>query len=214
MATAQNRGRMAELLWLRAHVLELQGHIREADATLAQAEDVSGEIRDRLCGLQILAQRLLLRHEHPEEALGDDVRLRDKVAQLLECTPEDDLAREQTLTQVAAALAGPAYRTALLRAAGVGGGTLDATARKTLVEALNAAASADSLAAAVATDMRAEAALVPRAAFELKGAAGAAVAAAFLEIYRKDMHSISAANLAGLDDYRESWETETPLEAV
>jgi hypothetical protein len=74
VAEGGNRGRMAELLWLKSQVAVLQGNLNEADESLAQAQQAVERASTQMPLMHILGQRLLLRAYYtpmfPTESVG------------------------------------------------------------------------------------------------------------------------------------------------
>ena len=223
LTQASNRGRLVELLWLFAHVCELEERIENADTTLERAAQVATSIRDRLCLLQILVQRLVLRHEHEKTALSDAVPIRDQAAAIVAGMPVGQLDRETALVRAAAAMIGPAYREAFVKAVQAAGipeppDRERLAAAQAIEKAIAAApvAAVEDVARARATvkDLgagRVASQVIPDLLLTGFYGAVASRAAAWLQ---RDVQSMSASNLPGLEEYREPWESEATPEAM
>lgn len=223
LTQASNRGRLVELLWLFAHVCELEDRIDNADATLERAAQAANAVRDRLCLLQIVVQRLVLRHEHDTRALSPAVPLRDQVAALIGGLSIGQLDHETSLVRAAAAMMGPAYRDAFVKAIQAAGipeppdreRLASARALEAAIAAAPDAAGTDAARArAVLTDLgagRVASQVIPEL---LETAFYGTLAARVAAWLARDVQSMSAANLPGLDEYREPWESEATPEAM
>ena len=217
---APNRGRLAELLWLTAQAWERKGNLTEAAGALERAEAVAENITDPFCRLQILAQQLLLRSDRRARFATDDTpQLRDRLAAVFSRIPDGDLDRERSLTRIALALIGPGYINDFARGVrAVGVGRLDAAARREIADCITSIgeAATESEVAALIDDLRHESIdasqLIDRC---LRiPAVRSAVAPALLHVLNRQPHSLEAANLSGIDEYRQPWELELPQEAA
>ena len=204
MPLTGNPGRHAEMLWLHAEAAAALSHFGIADASLARAEIVARDIADPLCRLQILTQRLLLLRRRGLEG-GAEV-LRDVLARTLQRLDEVHMDREPALVRLAVSELAPEQWPGLLRkiVEAVGIGALEPGAES----ALRAALSAEGLPQSQSSSLDA---LLHRELATSKdtGPIGAAVIAAL----RSQGLTLDAANLAGIEEYREPWETEISEEA-
>lgn len=218
MSPAPNRGRLAELFWVLAQVCEAQRRPVEADDALARAEAVARGIADPLCQLQILIQRLLLHREaQPLHESAEPIRER-LAAQVAKLGPAD-IDRERSLARAAIALLGPSYADVFNRVLrDVGMGVIENGQRRRFVAAIRAALRENVGAASemrpllddLESESRAIDSLLP---YILRAAESwPALQAIIGNQLAAQTHSLAAANLAGIDDYREAWEFEIASE--
>jgi len=197
-------GRQAELLWLHAQAAAAMGELDLAGESLAQAEIVAREVPDGLCRLQIAAQRSILARRGAHLTEQDAAALRTRIATYLAELDEGQLDSEPTLVRVAAAELQAEHWPILRKVVAiVGFGSLPSDAEAALRQALqvNSDSSLDS-----AFDAWLQKGLGP---VETHAAAEAVLAG-----LRAVGLTLDAANLAGIEQYRESWETDLAAEAM
>lgn len=89
VSESNNRGRLAELLWLQAQVQLLQGEPASADRSLAQAESALTGADNPIPIVHVLSHRLLLRKQYPAAYVERTPALRarlDQASQRLDAT--------------------------------------------------------------------------------------------------------------------------------
>lgn len=204
MPITGNPGRQCEMLWLHAQATAALGDPTSAVASLVQAEIVAREIPDRLCRLQILTQQLILARRVKGLQMAAPEVLRARLAETLMALDSEQMDREPMLLRVAAAELHAEHLPALERVVNaVGLGTLPSAAK----DALRATLSLD-----------------PSEPLDSVFLAGGAerntaidkieIARAVLTALRAAGLSLDAANLAGIEQYREQWEREFASEGV
>ena len=203
-ATA-NLGRVAELLWMKAQTAFQSGDWVAAEQALEQADLVAAGMIKPLCRFQILtglAQLLHSREIPSQRSLGD------VCAQLAEVFGQLDfqaLMFDTTLTRAALAVLGADYPNAFRRGLEIVGiGDLDVSSQATLREELetvldkNMPGKLDEAALLAIDESHQDHLLLAKMA----------------EILAAQGYSLAAANLAGIEDYREPWEIQTSPEVL
>jgi hypothetical protein len=206
MPITGNPGRLAEMLWLHAQATATLGKLADADASLARAEVVAREIADPLCRLQILTQRLLLLRRGKGSAHGAAAVLRDVLAHDLSLLDAEQMDRERVLVRIAVAELGPEHLPVVRRAIeAVGIGSL---VNPQTEPSLRSALAGEGPPAPADQPLGS---LIRKAFQETRRAARAAEAV--IAALRSEDLSLDAANLAGIEEYRERWELEISTEA-
>lgn len=206
MSAAPNRGRVAELLWLQSQISAARGAVEDADRSLVAAERIAERIADPLCLLQILVQRLLLRHgsanlpEPPEP-------IRERLATHLRGMRPEHFDRERSLARAAITLLGPSYAKLFIDVLTRTGFPPQAweqfrrwprNEENGLGERLRNIGSLEGV-----------------LHYGLENPALLSSVLELLEAILSSLDlSLGASNLAGIDEYREPWETELATEAV
>lgn len=203
MPITGNPGRQCEMLWLHAQAAAALGDHTGAVGSLAQAEIVARRIPDRLCRLQILAQQLILVRRVKGLLVPASTALRARLAETLIELDSEQMDREPTLLRVAAAELQPEHLPALERVVNaVGLGTLPPAAEQALRAnlQLDPSEALDRVFLAASAERRAAIGKI-------------AIARAVLTALRAAGLTLDAANLAGIEQYREQWEREFASEA-
>jgi hypothetical protein len=219
MAAAPNRGRLAELLWLRSQVLEAQAKFQESDESLVQAEQVAESIVDPLCRLQIVVQRLLLRRNPSTQFPEREEPIHERLATLCARLSAADMDRERALVRTAIMLLGPSYVAPFVTALRVVGiGQAGPKEVGELVRALKEWPKGQKLPRfkALISDLGQSERQLDSLLPHLLDARPAwpILLPALGKILEAQPHSLSAANLAGIEAYREPWEFEIAREAA
>lgn len=221
ISAGANRGRLAELLWLLAQVLETQERVLEADEILSRAERVTDGIADPLSRLQVLTQRLLLRRNISKELSDPAGPIRERLALVCSGLSDATMDRERTLVRTAIMLLGASYTAPFVAGLRVVGcGEVTAGQRETLAGDLfewleRNPSETSSFQARVAELQEGQVDLESVLPSLLEARSAWPVLLPALEtILEAQSHSLEAANLAGLDAYREAWEFELTAEAA
>jgi tetratricopeptide (TPR) repeat protein len=207
-----NRGRLAEMLWLKAVILE-QGlnDLAAADKALEEAAEVAARIRSPLSRVQILTQRLALRERQP---MSDPEPIRAALAEALAPLDEAQMEDERGVVRKAIGFLGARYPLTFLRALRVVGLTGADGAVSGALAVLSKYFAGEPpwkspedvhwwmLPGYLATLMPPGTEPDHRLIDDL---------AAFI---RQDTGTIAAVTLAGIEEYREPWEMESSPEAV
>ncbi len=203
-ATA-NLGRVAELLWMKAQTLLLRADRSAAADALAQAERVAEAMPRPLCRFQILTGlvQLLRSGGEPERARLNAARTR--LAAVYSELEPDDLTFDRSLTRAALAGLGADFPAAFRRGLqAVGLGRIDPESQQPLLAQLrqrfgdNQRADLDQ-AVLLALDQSPEDQDLLTQLAAVLDAQG---------------YSLAGANLAGIEEYREPWETQNAPEVL
>ncbi len=229
-----NPGRLAELLWLRAQAAEAAGDTARALSFLERLARLAATLPSGLARVQALTETLgLLGGGSPgEHRLGP---ARSALASALARLTEAEVGRERSLVRLALVRLGPSYPGLLADLARQTVFDLAHLARQGLVEiepAVELAArllvdDLPRLAALAAEAADARSALLSTVLGEVvealhrrtraRGAEQGPVTAlvqAVLAVLAAERTTLSAASLAGVDDYREPWELEGTAEVA
>jgi hypothetical protein len=79
VSSSSNRGRLAELYWLRSQVEIMEKKIGEADGSLQEAENALEKAGDPLAYIHVLCHRLLLRQTYPQPFVESSATIRSKL---------------------------------------------------------------------------------------------------------------------------------------
>jgi len=228
MCARPNRGRMAELLWLQAQALELVDRASEAAGALERAREVAETIVDPRCRMQILTALISLGKRRPEALSSEEVaRHQADLAALLATARDSDLDSERGLSRAAGLGLGSGYPrefTRVLRLVGLGPTTSEEAAE--LTEGLREwvrSRSHDGTSPTQVTDSGFVLSDLNRKDLDLNRLipllldwteAHAVILPLLEKVLRNQGMALSAANLAGIDEYREPWELELSPEAA
>lgn len=207
MPLTGNPGRLAEMLWLYAQAAAAIGNLAQADSSLARAEVVAREIADPLCRIQILTQRLRLLRRRKASDNGSAAALRDLLAHNLLRLNAEQMDRERVLVRLAVSELGPEHLHAVRHVVeAVGLGSLEIPRSEMDLRSVLVGKGPS----APTTHQPLESLL--RKAFQEPENGGGA-ASAVIAALRSENLSLDAANLAGIEEYRDRWELEISAEA-
>ncbi|CAA9303499.1 MAG: hypothetical protein AVDCRST_MAG07-1056 [uncultured Frankineae bacterium] len=226
-----NPGRLAELLWLRTQAAAVLGESSTRLALLHRLVDVTAGMHSSLAHVQALTELLgALDPDSRPDAVGEAGRVRPALAQALGRLTQDEIATERSLVRLALVRLGPHYPSLVAQLAPLVLFDLTYLADSGLVDLLPAlprvrelladllpsdgAPAGDGRATAGVVAERIVSALARRTRAEEGGAPLARLAAGVLLLLRAEGASLSGSSLAGLEDYRETWELETTREVA
>jgi tetratricopeptide (TPR) repeat protein len=217
-----NRGRLAEILWLRAQAaLRLQA-AEEAYVCLERLVDVAKNLSSRLTGVQGLSEILAL--SKPSSSI-DDLH-RQELSDSLNCLSEAEIQKERDLLRLTLVRLGADYpKTVAKIAPRVADGFLqflrngvlsvgDISVRFTKYGDFFKNPIADPNDAQPQQREILEAAVRQVLGIVERGDGPPQVTALLLDLFATEDASLASASLAGLDSYREVWEREAASEVV
>jgi hypothetical protein len=109
VAESTNRGRLAELFWLKSQVDLLQGNAGTADQMLERAEQAIEKSESPIPYTQVLSHRLLLREKYPGNYSDTSAQLRVRLAQVCERLDDNTIYSAPFVTQLAVYVLGQEF---------------------------------------------------------------------------------------------------------
>jgi len=208
-----NRGRLAELLWLRAQSQVQTGKPEEARETLTRLAEAAARLDSPLPVVQAYAELVDL------EPTAEMSPTKEALAVQIRMLKPAEIDRERALVRLALVRLGPAYPATLSALAPLVVGDFIFMLRQSLIDIAPVAARLRKEPDLSLSDGEPNADAVAEAVRRtldrlMDGGADPRVARVLLDVMGAEGASLAGATLAGLDSYREPWELAAPLETA